>query len=187
MNQAEHDLLVLRAQDGDMAAFEALVRHHHRDLVRFAFALCGESATAQDAVQDAWIRMTRRLRRLDDPRAFRGWLYHGVRWRVLDRVRRAHRRDQSLDGVPEPSDDPTLVERRDRALDLGRAIDRLPMIERAALQLHYVSGLSIAEIGVALEAAPGTVKSRLHRARQRIKNLLQGEDDDDRRPDSKRA
>jgi RNA polymerase sigma-70 factor (ECF subfamily) len=187
MNQAEHDLLVLQAQDGDRTAFEALVRLHHRDLVRFAFSLCGESATAQDAVQEAWLRIARRLRRLEDPRAFRGWLYHGVRWRVLDQVRRAHRCDESLEYAPEPADDPAPDERRDRALDLGRAVDRLPMIERTALQLYYVSGLGIAEIGVALDAAPGTVKSRLFRARERLKTLLEGEDDDDRRPDSRRA
>jgi RNA polymerase sigma-70 factor (ECF subfamily) len=180
MNRAEHDLLVLDAQDGSREAFEALVRLHHRNLVGFAFSLCGERAVAQDAVQEAWLRLAKRLRRLDDPRAFRGWLYRAVRWCVADRLRRAHRRDRRLDDVDEPADGGVPAEHRDRTLDLGRAIDALPATERAALQLYYLDGLSTAEVGVALEIAPGTVKSRLHRARERLRDQLQGEDDDDR-------
>ena len=178
MNQAEHDMLVLEAQDGRTRALERLVRHHDRDLLRFAYSLCRDLPTAQDAVQDAWIRVSRRLRRLEDPRAFRGWLYHAVRWRVIDLLRQPHRRAEPLDEDGRHADRSSDPVSRDRDLDLARAIDGLPGIERETLQLFYVSGLRIAEIAVVLDIAPGTVKSRLARARERLRQTLQGEDDE---------
>ncbi|MBS3743359.1 MAG: RNA polymerase sigma factor [Wenzhouxiangellaceae bacterium] len=177
MNQAEHDMLVIDAQDGSRRALDVLVRHHHENLLRFAYSLCGDAGLAQDAVQDGWIKVAGRLRALNDPRAFRGWIYHAVRWRVADLLRRADRRDRPLDGAePAPPD----AEDRDRRIDLAAAIAGLPATERQALQLFYVSGLAIAEIGVVLEIPPGTVKSRLHRARNLLKQCFEGEDDDHR-------
>jgi len=172
MNQAEHDMLVIDAQDGSRAAMDALVRHHYRDLLRFAYSLCRDTALAQDAVQDAWIKVARRLRTLDDPRAFRGWVYHAVRWRVGDLVRRAHRRDRPLEGAEAARD---RSADRDSRIDLAAAIAELPSTEREALQLFYVSGLTIPEIAVVLDIPPGTVKSRLHRARGLLKQRLTGE------------
>lgn len=180
MNQAEHDLLVLAAQDGARDAFEALVRHHHRSLLRFALGLCDSPALAQDAVQDAWITVARRLRRLDDPRAFRSWIFRAVRWRTLDLLRRADARAARLEDVPEPSDDGRGVAASQTEVDLVAAIEALEPIDRQALDLFYVAGLSIAEIAGVLEIPPGTVKSRLHRARTRLSEILTGEDDEHR-------
>jgi len=175
MNQAEHDMLVIEAQDGSRWALDALVRQHHRDVLRFAYSLCRDAAMAQDAVQDAWIKVAGRLRSLDDPRAFRGWVYHAVRWRVADLLRRAHRRDRPLDGT-EPAQ--ASGEDRERRMDMAAAIAGLPPVERQALQLFYVSGLTIPEIAVVLEIPPNTVKSRLHRARNLLKQHFEGEDDE---------
>lgn len=178
MNQAEHDMLVIDAQDGSRLALDALVREHHRDLLRFAYSLCRDVSLSQDAVQDAWIRIAGTLRRLDDPRAFRGWVYHAVRWRVTDLLRRPQRKERRLDDtdVPPPSD--VAGEVRDQRIDLGAAIAGLPDAERATLQLFYVSGLTIPEIAVVLEIPPGTVKSRLHRARNQLKQHFEGENDE---------
>lgn len=178
MNQAEHDMLVIDAQDGSRRALDALVRLHQRDLLRFAYSLCRDTSLAQDAVQDAWMQIAGRLRRLDDPRAFRGWVYHAVRWRVLDRVRAPHGRAAGLDAVAEPADPCVDADRRDRRLDLGVAIAGLPVIERSVLQLFYVAGLTIPEIAAVLEIPPGTVKSRLHRARNQLKQQFTGDDDE---------
>lgn len=172
MNQAEHDMLVMNAQDGSRDSLGSLVAHHHQGLLRFAFSLCGDTALAQDAVQDAWMKVARRLRTLDDPRAFRGWLYHAVRWRVTDLQRRSHRLDVGLnpsDAAPDPTDS------RDSFLDLASAINQLPAVEQQVLQLFYVSGLTIAEIAMVLTIPPGTVKSRLHRARELLKQHFDGD------------
>jgi RNA polymerase sigma-70 factor (ECF subfamily) len=178
MNQAEHDLLVIDAQDGSRTAMNALVAHHHRDLLRFAYSLCRNTALAQDAVQDAWIKVVRRLRRLNDPRAFRGWVYHAVRWRVLDLLRRADRGDCELDQAPALADAASDGELRDRRIDLGAAIARLAAIDRETLQLHYAAGLTIPEIAAVQEVPPGTVKSRLHRARNQLAQTLEGDNDE---------
>ncbi|NCO18762.1 MAG: sigma-70 family RNA polymerase sigma factor [Gammaproteobacteria bacterium] len=176
MNPAEHDLLVIDAQDGSRKALDALVRLHQRELLRFAWSLCRDAALAQDAVQDAWLKIARGIRRIDDPRAFRGWIYHAVRWRVLDLLKRAERRGLDLDQVPTLVDPKAEGEQRDRGLDLGSAIEALPEAERESLRLFYLHGLSISEIAVVQEIAPGTVKSRLHRARNQLREHLEGDD-----------
>lgn len=180
MNQAEHDMLVIDAQDGSRTALDSLVRHHHRKLLRFAYSLCRDTALAQDAVQDAWIKVAGRLRRLDDPRAFRGWVYHAVRWRVLDLLKRAHRGDRSLETADAEVEAPTGEDERDRNLDLGAAIAQLPDVDRETLQLFYVSGLTVPEIVVVLNIPPGTVKSRLHRARNQLRQHFEGDEDEHR-------
>jgi len=176
MNQAEHDLLVIDAQDGSRIALDALVRHHHRDLLRFAYSLCRDTALAQDAVQDAWIKVAGRLRRLDDPRAFRGWIFHAVRWRVFDLLKRSHRADRPLEAVDTQAETAADDQDRDRSIDLGAAIAELAPADRETLQLFYVSGLTVPEIAVVLNIAPGTVKSRLHRARNQLRQHFEGED-----------
>jgi len=175
MNQAEHDMLVIDAQDGSRRAFDVLVRHHHQNLLRFAYSLCWDAALAQDAVQDAWIKVAGRFRALDDPRAFRGWLYHAVRWRVVDLQRKRYRDDQPLEG-DEGSRDKTAE--RDTRIDLAAAIYGLPDKERQVLQLFYVSGLTIPEIVLVLDVPAGTVKSRLHRARGFLKDHFEGENNE---------
>lgn len=180
MNQAEHDLLVIDAQDGSRTALDALVCHHHRNLLRFGYSLCRDSALAQDAVQDAWIKVAGRLRSLDDPRAFRGWIYHAVRWRVFDLLKRSHRQDRPLEAVDAALEIPAADESRDRRIDLGAAIADLAAADRETLQLFYASGLNIPEIAVVLDIPPGTVKSRLHRARNQLKKHFEGEDHEHR-------
>jgi RNA polymerase sigma-70 factor (ECF subfamily) len=176
MNDAEHDLLVLEAQDGSRAAFGRLARHHHPGLLRYALSLARDPGLAQDAVQDGWLTVVRKLRRLDDPRAFRGWLYHAVRWRVLDRLNARSRRGE--EPLPEPAGQPAVDDdaRRDRRLDLDAGLARLHPGEREVLQLFYLRGLRVADIAVALDVPAGTVKSRLYRARQQLKTILEGDE-----------
>jgi len=180
MNQAEHDLLVMDAQNGSRMALDSLVRHHHRNLLRFAYSLCRETALAQDAVQDAWIRVAGRLRSLDDPRAFRGWVYHAVRWRVFDLLKRSDRGGRAMESAEAEVETPAGDEDRDRRIDLGAAIAELPDADRETLQLFYVSGLTVPEIVVVLNIPAGTVKSRLHRARNQLRQHFEGEHDEHR-------
>jgi len=180
MNQAEHDMLVIDAQDGSRTALDALVRHHHRNLLRFAYSLCRDTALAQDAVQDAWIKVAGRLRRLDDPRAFRGWIYHAVRWRVFDLLKRSHRNDRSLEAADSEAETPIDDETAQRRIDIDAAIADLSGSDRETLQMFYVSGLTVPEIAVVMDIPPGTVKSRLHRARNQLRQHFEGEDHEHR-------
>jgi len=177
MRDAEHDLLVLDAQRGRRAALDALVRHHHADLVRYAHSLCHEPAMARDAVQDAWLTVSGRLRRLDDPRAFRSWLYHAVRWRTLDALRGRQRRAETpLDGVAaDVLAGPDDSEGREQRLSIETAMDALPGLERETLDLFYRRGLGVREIAHVQDVPAGTVKSRLYRARRQRQQTLEGE------------
>lgn len=176
---AEQDLLVLAAQSGNRRAFAALFRLHHRSLLRFATKFSRDPELARDAVQDAWLGMTRALPGLQDPRAFRSWLYRRVRWRLLDAMRASQREplqaaaDDSADNATDAEDitQDSQQQTEDHNL-LQRALAQLPLIDRQAIELFYLQQLQINEIAIVLEIPTGTVKSRLNRARKQLRVLL---------------
>lgn len=171
MNQAEEDLIVLSAQAGNERAFALLFRRHHAALVRFAARMSRDPQLAQEAVQEAWIRIAGRIRRLEDPRAFRSWLFRAVRWQVLDLLKRPRYPEESLveEAVESPAE--TAPESPDGYPELVARIADLPAIERQSLHLFYLDEMKISEIAVVLDIPPGTVKSRLNRARNRLREL----------------
>lgn len=176
MRNAEHDLLVLDAQAGRGEALDALISLHHADVVRYACSLCDDPAMARDAVQEAWLSVIRRLRRLDDPRAFRSWLYHAVRWRTVDALRqRTQRAETTIDDVDEGRLPLSNDADRERRMTLDKALLALPMIERETLQLFYLRGLAAREIAHIHDVPYGTVKSRLHRARRQLQQAIKGD------------
>ncbi|MCF6193249.1 MAG: hypothetical protein L3J46_02815 [Kangiellaceae bacterium] len=85
MNQAEQDLLVLAAQNGNHQAFGLLARHFHGPLVKFAVKMSRDLELADDAVQESWIKIAKNIRKLKDPRAFKSWIYRLVRWHWVRR------------------------------------------------------------------------------------------------------
>jgi len=174
MDRAREDLLVLAAQDGDRQAFAHLFRAYHAPLARFAFRLCGDEQLAIDAVQESWISLSRTLRTLDDPRAFRLWAYKTVRWRTIDLLRRQGARTEPL------SDDLPIEETMEQQIATGDQVNRfmkgLPRAEKVALTLFYLHEMTLAEIA-SVEGVPvGTVKSRLNRARERLRGQMTGDE-----------
>jgi len=172
------ELLVLRCQDGDAEALKALIARWQPRLMRFAWRLTAEREAASDAVQDAWLAIVRGLRRLDDPARFRTWAYRIVRNRCVDFLRRrAVRRSKPQ----EPGDQaPRLDEKFLKNADPGGEVDALRAAlrmlsddDRAVLVLRYLDGMGVAEIARVLDVPAGTVKSRLHHARNRLKQVLE--------------
>lgn len=174
-DRSKEDLLVLAAQGGNMRAFELLYRHYHKPLLRFAYRLSGDEALAHDALQEAWITLSKTLTKLNDPRGFRVWAYKTVRWRVTDQVRR---RGQTPEPFDELIDSPTPEKHsEDITSDQLRAhINRLPEDDRHTITLFYLGELSLAEISAVLDVPVGTVKSRLNRARNSLREKIAGED-----------
>jgi len=165
MIQVQQDLLVLEAQSGNNEAFECLVISFHAPLVKFAYNLSGNEALAKDAVQDVWISISKKLHQLKDPRAFKSWIYRAVRWRTLDLLKAKSNQYQTLQDVALTVElDESAIERQ----QLLNAIAQLPKRERTVIYLHYLSELSLVEIAMVLEIPVGTVKSRLHRARNKL-------------------
>lgn len=163
MLQAELDLLVLAFQQGDKTAFARLYQHFHGDLVRFAaFQLHGQQVAA-DLVQNVWLKVAKRVHRLEDPAVFTSWLYRAVRWEVLDWQKQPQQR--RTEALPDAD---TLVAKPSPSADtsLSDAIATLSSADQLLLQLFYRHQLMQQEIALILQIPLGTVKSRLHRIRQ---------------------
>lgn len=173
MTKAQLDLLVLAWQDGSADAFALLYQFYQPKLRHFAAYLLGNSAISEDLVQNVWLKLNRRLQRLEDPRVFASWLYKAVRWEVLDWQKSA---SQRLD-VPLDDHTTALLWYTPAAADsdLYQAILTLGAAEQLVLLLHYFHQCELAEIALILNLPIGTVKSRLYRARQQLKQQLDGD------------
>jgi RNA polymerase sigma-70 factor (ECF subfamily) len=156
--------LVARAQLGDRRALDALLAELQAPLHRHLAALLGDPDAADDALQDVLWTVSRKLGALRDPRWFRAWAYRVATREGVRQARRARR-------LPEPTDphdlDAVAAEEGEARFDpelvasMPAAVEALPLACRLVLRMHYLDGLTLAEVAEALEIAPGTVRSRL--------------------------
>ena len=119
--------------------------------------------------------VTRGIHRLDDPGAFRCWAYTIVTRTATDRLRRLGREEASTSDALDqlPIDDAEHTEREQAVGQLRAALDRLPGDERGLLSLRYLEGFELWELARILDVPQGTVKSRLHHARNHMKEILE--------------
>lgn len=169
--RAKEEKLVLAAQGGNERAFEALYRLYQPSLIRFAFRLCNDDTMARDAVQDAWMLTLRTLNQAFPPDTFRARVFKAVRWRTFDRIRRRGR--AAADELFEEQVAEEKPEAWATSDQLRRLIKALPSGEGEALYLFYLEDLSVAEIATVQEVPTGTVKSRLSRARDRLRKEIE--------------
>jgi RNA polymerase sigma-70 factor (ECF subfamily) len=167
--QVEDSILVRAAQNGDVDAFEELVRRYQTSIYRVALRMLGSRADAQDAVQETFVRVWRALPRFRHDSAISTWLYRIVTRRALDRIA-SRRSTGTLDEVEvEAGPDPAqAAEHQERLRAIRRAIAKLPPDQRAALVLREFEGLSYQEVAQVLGASVPAVKTRIHRARLTI-------------------
>jgi RNA polymerase sigma factor (sigma-70 family) len=174
--QLADQLLVVRCQLGERAAFDDLIRRWSGPLHRYALKLSHDPALAADLTQDVWLRVIQGLARLREAGQFRAWLFGIAHRTFMDRLRVRYAKpvdgDVDLDELA-ADEDSVPDHAMTRALATGMA--SLPMIEREVLTLFYLEELSLAEIAYALGIPAGTVKSRLFRARTLLRqHILQG-------------
>lgn len=174
----QDELLVLQCQEGDDDALKALIARWQPRLARLAWRLMGEREAARDVVQDAWLAIVRSLSRLDDPARFRSWAYRIVSNKCADWIRRRSVRRRTAKELRDvaPSTPGDSSNQTDSADDVGRMLDalaKLPDEQRAVLSLHYLDEMGVREIAEVLDVPEGTVKSRLHHARNRLKEALE--------------
>lgn len=166
--------LVERARRGDRAAMNRLYEAHAGRVYSVVRRLAGEDALAEDLAQDAWIRAFRKLDLFRGESSFGTWMYRLATNTALNRLRRRNRRpDVEREGDlgrsnPTPVDEAVINQRV-----LSEALDRLPDGYRRVLVLHDVEGFTHAEIGEMLGIAPGTSKSQLHKARARMREMIE--------------
>jgi RNA polymerase sigma-70 factor (ECF subfamily) len=171
--------LLKRASRGDEAAFLLLYERHRDAVYRFAYRLLGRSALAEDVTHDCFLSLIREPRRFDPARAvqLRTYLYAAARNLAMKHFRREGQ-EASVEEIREEPRGPERHEPLHKLLDeelslaVRRAIKELPPLQREALILFEYEELSLAEIARVVGADTGTVKARLHRARQRLKRSL---------------
>jgi len=178
--------LVDRARAGEVAAFEALLIRHQAAAFALAYQIVRQREDAQDITQEAFVRVFRGLRDFKGQAAFKTWLHRIVVNLALDALRRRSRQPAaSYDDAREPGDeareevgthpegDPDRsLEAREAREAIRVALEELPAPQRAVLLLREVEGLSYQEIAEVIGCALGTVMSRLHYARRRLRERL---------------
>ena len=173
--------LVRRVKDGDKAAFEELVTLHQRGVYTLALRHTGNHDDALDISQEAFFRAYKGLPHFNGESAFSTWLYRLTVNVCIDHLRKSKRRRVSLfsemeDGVMEIPDTSRLpedaAEFEDLKTALSDALGILPEKYRLVFILRAVNGLSYEEIAEVLDIEEGTVKSRLSRARDKLRTIL---------------
>jgi len=157
------------------SAYEQWVRAHGPELYRCAYRLTGKTQTAEDLVQETFVEAWRSAEKLRDPEKARGWLFQILRYRHLHAVRDSKRRMEGQPGrVPLTGDVP--------AHDTTAKIEQLDSIQvglasldqrlRETLLMVVMEGLTAQEAADKLGVPMGTVLSRLHRARERLRETM---------------
>ncbi len=166
-------------------SFEALLAPHVPTLYRVAYRCTGSTDEAEDLVQELLTRLYPRRREVAEVRDPRPWLLRSLHNLHVDRVRRRSRRPherpaESADGAAVDVEYLTGDDRGPEERTIGHwttrqlqtALDALSSDQRAVVVLHDVEGYTLEELTTILEAPVGTLKSRLHRARGRLRELL---------------
>jgi RNA polymerase sigma-70 factor (ECF subfamily) len=176
--QIQDELLVLRCQDGEPDAFKRLVARWNMRLRGLVVRLTGNRDAAADLLQDVWLAIVGGLSRLEDPARFRVWAYRIAAHKCADWVRRRGVRREAAkvlqaEAVAAEAGEPRVeTGPADELVRLRAAVRRLPEELRTTISLHYLDGLSVAEVAGVLGVPGGTVKSRLHSARELLKRAL---------------
>ena len=184
--------LVAAARRGDAVAMDQLLRRHYDRVHAVCRRIAGSTRDADDAAQEAMIKIVRNLDRFDGRAAFGTWVYRIATNTALDELRKRKRRpmlhvvddDDDVRASNEPVDD--LAHRRvDGVVDriaIDQALAELPDEFKAAVVMRDVGDLDYAEIAAALDLPIGTVKSRIARGRRLLIEKRGNQEDPDERP-----
>jgi RNA polymerase sigma factor (sigma-70 family) len=177
------DELVARAKRGELDAYEEIVRRHQSIAFRTAWVITGSAADAEEAAQDGFLKAHAALGRFRDGSPFRPWLLAIVANEARNRVKSAGRRERLALRVAEerrpggavPSPEAALLDSEQRE-ELLAAMAGLSATDRESIACRYFLELSEEETAAALGCARGTVKSRLSRALDRLRERMEPAD-----------
>ena len=174
MTIPEEDL-VARAQDGDLSAFESLVREHQEMAYAIAYRIAGNADDAKDICQESFIKLHRRIGQYRPRHPFPTWLYRLVVNTAIDFQRRERRfqhvsleQEKGLPGKNPWSD-------QDFRLSLDRILGDLSPKQRSAFMLRDLQGFPLEEVAQILGCNPITARVHLHHARRNIRKRLEEE------------
>ena len=179
--------LMRRAASGEDAAFESLVRHFEGMVYSFALQSLRRREDAEDATQEVFLKLWRTLGTWRDEASVKTYIMRIARNTVIDMIRRRNSRPTDSLTVEDDDGEESQLDiadtdtssnpaadyaRREQIEEVRRAIDELPPDHREIIILRDINGLSYDEIAEATGLYPGTVKSRLSRARNNLKEIL---------------
>ena len=169
--------LIRHAVNGDTTAWESLVLTHQQAVFRLSYLLLGDPDDAEDIAQETFLRAWKHLRHFDATRPLRPWLlgiasnlasnHRRSAGRYLAALTRAFRNEPASVSIEEKSS------RHTQANDLWKAVRTLNISDQQIVYLRYFLELSVAETSEVLQVAEGTVKSRLSRALEKLRTILQ--------------
>ncbi len=171
-------LPVAEARAGDSQAWDALFRRYQLPLYTYIYEWVRDEQTALDLVQEVFIRAVRHLGTLREDAKFGSWLFGIAHQQAAQYWRKRQRHLVALDEVegevPDGPEEPGewLLRQEDNTRFL-QALERLPILQRSVLVLHFMEELSLEEIAGITGVGIGTVKSRLFYARQALRRLLE--------------
>lgn len=179
---AENDrVLIVKCRKGDLAAFDRLMVKHMDRVYRIAWQVLRDRDDAMDATQEVFIRLHRALPSLGEVRNLQAWLCRVCLNFCFDRRRSPDvnvrtMSDEEWDNLrAEQSAEPEWsAEQTELRIEIRRAVDELPRMQRASFILRYYEQLSVEEIGAALSCKGGTVKCHLSRATASLRDKLRG-------------
>jgi RNA polymerase sigma-70 factor (ECF subfamily) len=177
-NQVTDERLLAEAANGDGNAFQILYERYRDPIFRFAFRLLGSAEAAEDVVHDCFLSLMQDPRRFDPERAsLRTYIYAAARNQAAKRYQHSGREA----GMDEIGEEPEVGERHspmahvlesELASEVEQAIASLPPLQREAIVLFEYEDLTLAEIAAIVGADSNTVKARLFRAREQLRNRL---------------
>ncbi len=171
-------------KDGDLAGLDVLIERYQLRAVRAAYLIVRERPLAEDIVQEAFVRLTRKIHQFDEIRPFAPWFLRSVindALKVAQRQKRQVSLDEAestraakllealVDSQPGPEDQ---ILQAETSQEVWQALEWLTPEERVAIVQRYYLGYSEAEMSAAMQRPAGTVKWLLHSARKRLRGLL---------------
>lgn len=186
---AQDETLLRQAADGDVTSFEKLIIGYEKYIFTLAYRMLGNAEDARDAAQESLIKIYNNIHKCQNAKSFKSWISTITNNTCIDELRRRKKkREDSLSRIIETEDGETVLqfesdepgpeetllsmEKQER---IQTAINKLPPKYKLLIVMRDINGLSYEELAETAGLSMGTVKSRLSRARARLKKLLAGE------------
>jgi RNA polymerase sigma factor (sigma-70 family) len=167
------ELLVVRCQLGETAAFDELVDQWHLPLWRYLRRMTDSIEVAEELLQETWLRALRGIVKLREPASLAPWLFGIARRVLMDQLREKYMQATWNEDVVDPQSTQSEVsDDREEIEHLLHKLGNLPLPQREVLTLYYLEQMSVRELAGILNIPEGTVKSRLHHARHLLKRNL---------------
>tara|TARA_B100000886_G_scaffold90317_1_gene59569 strand:+ start:232 stop:816 length:585 start_codon:yes stop_codon:yes gene_type:complete len=172
--------LVKKSQLGDKSAFEELVKRHQELVFSLSFKLTGNRELANDVAQEAFIRAWKAIGKFRGDSTFGTWIYRitvNTAWTLRKKAKKHY--SLNIEDTQEPvvideKKDPELVAiNSDLSLVLRKALNQIPLEQRIIVELKNIEGRSHKEIADYLDISVTAAKVRLHRAHQKLRNILE--------------